>query len=92
MAHVITDLCRDSKDQSCVQVCPVDCIHPYPEVDGEQAFEESLQLYIDPDVCIDCGACAPACPVSAIFFDDDLPEEKRGFIDLNRDYFAGTNG
>ena len=60
MAYVITTPCIDTTDQSCVDVCPVDCIH----------FEEGKDrmLYIDPDECIDCGACEPACPVSAIAF------------------------
>tara|TARA_B100000700_G_scaffold328704_1_gene447461 strand:+ start:5324 stop:5563 length:240 start_codon:yes stop_codon:yes gene_type:complete len=62
-------------DQSCVDVCPVDCIH----------FEEGADktLYIDPDECIDCGACEPACPVSAIFPDDDVPEEESIYTEIN---------
>ena len=65
MTYYITQPCIDTLDQSCVDVCPVDCIH----------FEEGVDkmLYIDPDECIDCGACEPACPVSAIFAEDDLP-------------------
>jgi ferredoxin len=87
MAHVITDLCQGTKDRSCVRVCPVDCIHPYPQVDGQDAFDMTPQLYIDPETCIDCGACAPACPVHAIFFDDDLPEDKRQFLEINARYY-----
>ena len=69
MTYVITSSCVDVQDQSCVDVCPVDCIH----------FEEGVDrmLFIDPEECIDCGACEPTCPVSAIFAEDDLPEEKQ---------------
>lgn len=56
MPHVITEPCIGVKDQSCVEVCPVECIY-----DGGDQF------YIHPDECIDCGACVPACPVSAIY-------------------------
>jgi NAD-dependent dihydropyrimidine dehydrogenase PreA subunit len=87
MPHVITNRCVGTKDQSCVEVCPVDCIHPAKNIDGEAAFEEALQLYIDPDVCIDCGACVPECPVEAIFMDDELPDEFREFLDVNANYF-----
>lgn len=75
MTYVITSACIDVKDQSCVEVCPVDCIH----------FDESLDkmLYIDPDECIDCGACEPACPVSAIFAEGDVPEPEREFTKIN---------
>jgi NAD-dependent dihydropyrimidine dehydrogenase PreA subunit len=87
MPHVITNRCVGTKDQSCVEVCPVDCIHPAKNIDGEASFEEAPQLYIDPDVCIDCGACVPECPVEAIFMDDELPDEFREFLDVNADYF-----
>jgi ferredoxin len=42
-------------------------------------------LYIDPDECIDCGACEPECPVEAIFEEGDLPEEKKEWIQINAD-------
>jgi ferredoxin len=87
MPHVITGRCIDVKDQSCVEVCPVDCIHPAKNLDGEEAFNAAPQLYIDPDVCIDCGACVPECPVEAIFMDDELPEEFREYIQINADYY-----
>lgn len=75
MTYVITSACIDVKDQSCVEVCPVDCIH----------FDETLDamLYINPEECIDCGACEPACPVSAIFAEEDVPEAERAFIRIN---------
>jgi NAD-dependent dihydropyrimidine dehydrogenase PreA subunit len=87
MPHVITGRCAELKDQSCVEVCPVDCIHPAKNIDGEEAFDAAPQLYIDPDVCIDCGACVPECPVEAIFMDDELPEEFREYIQINADYY-----
>ena len=75
MAFVITEPCIDTTDQACVSVCPVDCIH----------FEEGADkmLYINPAECIDCGACQPACPVSAIFPEGDVPEASAKFIEIN---------
>ena len=60
MAYVITEPCIGTKDTACVDVCPVDCIHPRKD---EADFESFNMLYIDPEVCIDCGACEPACCV-----------------------------
>jgi NAD-dependent dihydropyrimidine dehydrogenase PreA subunit len=74
MTYVIAEPCIDVKDQSCVEVCPVDCIH---------ADEEDRILFISPDECIDCGACEPACPVTAIFSEDDVPEEWEAFTEIN---------
>lgn len=84
MTYVITSPCVGLKDSSCVDVCPVDCIHPAP---GEPGFEADTQLYINPDECIDCGACEPACPVSAIFEESAVPAEERKFIQINADYY-----
>ena len=70
MAWVITRLCRDCVDQACVDVCPVECIYAYTGDDKER-FPN--QLYIDPDECIDCGACEPECPWEAIFEDVSVP-------------------
>ena len=77
---MITTPCIDTVDQSCVDVCPVDCIH----------FEEGIDkiLYIDPDECIDCGACEPACPVSAIYAEDDVPEEEAAYTEINALWFT----
>ena len=80
MAYFITNACIDVKDKACVDVCPVDCIHP---TDGEN----EPMLYIDPDECIDCGACEPECPVEAIYAEDDLPEEEMKYIEVNTKYF-----
>jgi ferredoxin len=78
MAFVITDLCIGVKDASCVEVCPVDCIH---------STDDAEQYYIDPDVCIDCGACQPECPLSAIYEADEVPEEYRAAIERNAAFF-----
>jgi len=88
MTHVITDLCVGTKDKACVDSCPVDCIHPYEEADGEEAFAVAEQLYIDPETCIDCGACVPVCPVEAIFPEDELPDDKRQFTEINLRWFS----
>ena len=64
MAYVIAEPCIGTKDTACVDACPVDCIHP--KKDEEKHGTEEM-LYIDPVECIDCGACVPVCPVSAIF-------------------------
>jgi ferredoxin len=84
MAYVIAEPCIGTKDTACVNVCPVDCIHPRKD---EGDFEGSIQLYIDPDTCIDCGACVPECPVSAIFPLDDVPDNWRDYIDKNADWY-----
>ena len=76
MAYIITEPCIGTKDASCVEVCPVDCI-----------YEGGDQYYIHPDECIDCGACVPACPVEAIFELSETPEKWTSFIPVNADYF-----
>ena len=86
MTYVICEPCIDVKDTACVDVCPVDCIHPTP--DNEEFFEEEVQLYIDPEECIDCGVCEPECPVEAIYAEDDLPEEWESLTEKNADFFA----
>jgi NAD-dependent dihydropyrimidine dehydrogenase PreA subunit len=78
VTYVICQPCIGVKDASCVDVCPVDCIH---------AREEDEQYYIDPDECIDCGACEPACPVTAIFEEGAVPPQWRQFMRINVDYF-----
>ncbi len=94
MAFVVTQPCFGCKYTDCVVVCPMDCFR-----EGEQ------MLYIDPESCIDCGACQPECPVGAIFYEDDVPEDQREFVALNaemaplcppitekREPLAGANG
>src|SRR6185503_5787039 len=67
MAYVIAEPCIGTKDNSCVEVCPVDCIHPTPD---EPDYDKVEMLYIDPEECIDCDACVEACPVDACFGED----------------------
>ncbi len=85
MSYYIAEPCIGTKDTACVEVCPVDCIHPTKDEDN---FEEAKQLYIEPDTCIDCGACEPVCPVTAIFPEEELPEKWNEYIAINTDYYA----
>ena len=78
MAYVITEPCIGTKDKSCVDVCPVDCIH------GE---DDDKQLFIDPEVCIDCGACVSACPVEAIYADSDVPDKWKNYTGINAEWY-----
>lgn len=77
MTHVIAEPCIGTKDESCVEVCPVDCIY-----DGGEQF------YIHPDECIDCGACVSVCPVEAIFAEADLPDKWSDYLQKNADMSA----
>ncbi len=72
MTMVVTQPCIVCKDKSCLAVCPVECFH-----------EDEQMVYIDPDECIDCGACVPECPVQAIFYEADVPDQWKNFIELN---------
>jgi ferredoxin len=81
MAFVITRLCRDCVDQSCVSVCPVDCILEFRGEDPNREFPD--QLYIDPEECIDCGVCEPECPWEAIFEGEAVPDAFAEDIALN---------
>jgi ferredoxin len=83
MTYVIVGSCI--MDDSCIEVCPVECIHP---TRGADDFETAEQLYIDPAVCIDCDACVEACPVDAIFADSELPEKYAYALELNAEFFA----
>ncbi len=84
MPSVIAEPCIGVKDTACVDACPVDVIHPRKD---EAGFAEASQLYIFPDDCIDCGACVPVCPVSAIFLDEDLPEKWAHYAKVNSAWF-----
>jgi NAD-dependent dihydropyrimidine dehydrogenase PreA subunit len=77
VTYVIAQPCVDLKDLACVEECPVDCI-----------YEGKRMLYIHPDECVDCGACEPVCPVEAIFYEDDTPEEWKDYYTANVDFFS----
>jgi ferredoxin len=79
MPYVVTDLCSGCRYTECVSVCPVECFH----------LDDQL-TYIDPETCIDCGGCVPACPVGAIKPAHQLPPDKRMWIDINRRRAAET--
>ena len=78
MTYIIAEPCIDIKDRSCVDVCPVDCIHEFARI-----------LIIDPEECIDCGACEPECPVEAIFSEEELPAGQEHFKQLNIELARG---
>ncbi len=77
MAYVVADPCVKCKYTDCVAVCPVDCF-----------YEGKNSIAINPDECIDCGACEPECPVEAIFADDSVPEQWASFTEKNRTFFG----
>jgi ferredoxin len=85
VAYVIAEPCIGNKDNSCVEVCPVDCIHPTLD---EPGYDKAEQLYIDSEECIDCDACVEACPVDAVFAEDQLPDEWRHFTARSAEYFS----
>jgi ferredoxin len=72
MAFVVCEPCHDCKYTDCVLVCPCDCF-----------YQDDMQLYIDPDTCIDCEACVPECPVEAIFHEANVPAPWARFVQLN---------
>src|SRR6478735_1776108 len=76
MTYVIAQPCVDLKDKACIEECPVDCIY-----EGERS------LYIHPDECVDCGACEPVCPVEAIYYEDDVPEQWTEYYKANVEFF-----
>lgn len=83
MAHVITDTC--TKDNLCFETCPNGSIRPGTD---EAAYADTTQLYIDPDECIDCGACVAVCPTNSIFPAEEVPEEKAAAVAANAAYFG----
>jgi NAD-dependent dihydropyrimidine dehydrogenase PreA subunit len=76
VTYVIAQPCVDLKDKACIEECPVDCI-----------YEGERMLYIHPDECVDCGACEPVCPVEAIFYEDDTPEQWKDYYKANVEFF-----
>ena len=81
MTWVITSLCQEKEDMSCVEVCPVDCIVKRTEPDSNWP----AQLYIDPEECISCGVCEPECPWEAIYEDEQVPQIFEADIAKNAD-------
>jgi len=77
MGVYVTDNCVDCRYTECVKVCPVSCFHA-----------DETMVYVDNETCIDCFACIPACPVQAIVSDDDISDENRKWVDINRDRSA----
>ena len=76
VTYVIAEPCVDVKDKSCREECPVDCI-----------YDGTRMLYIQPDECVDCGACEPVCPVEAIYYEDDVPGQWQGYKKINTEFF-----
>jgi NAD-dependent dihydropyrimidine dehydrogenase PreA subunit len=83
VTYIIALPCVDIKDRACVDECPVDCI-----------YEGNRMLYINPEECVDCGACEPVCPVEAIYYEDDVPPQYSEYLDVNAAFFdkLGTPG
>ena len=77
MTYVIAQPCIDVKDKGCIEECPVDCI-----------YEGNRMLYIQPDECVDCGACEPVCPVEAIYYEDDVPSQLTDYSKINTEFFV----
>jgi ferredoxin len=78
MTFVVTGNCKNCRFTDCVAVCPVDCFHG-----------DSEMLYIDPNECIDCGACVPECPVEAIFDEAQLPDDQVEWLKINAERAPG---
>jgi len=72
MAYVVTSNCERCRFTDCATTCPVACFHGDAE-----------RLYIDPNTCIDCGACVDACPVRAIYDRVDVPDDQQQWIEIN---------
>lgn len=79
MTYVIGSACVDIVDKSCVAECPADCIY-----EGDRA------MYINPNECVDCGACRIACRMDAIYYETDLPDEELAFMADNAEFFSLT--
>jgi len=77
MTYIITQACVDLLDKTCVAECPVDCI-----------YEGERMMYIHPDECVDCGACEPVCPVEAIYFENDVPGDRKNYHRVNVEFFT----
>ena len=87
MAAVICEPCVDVMDKACVEVCPSEAIFE-PEDTNLAPEDRKNMLYINPDECLDCGACEAECPVEAIFPEEDVPDEWKEYIEINAKAFA----
>lgn len=83
MATVIIDTCE--KDMLCIDSCPSNAIHPLKD---EPQWEAAPQLYIEPDECLDCGACIAMCPTNSIYLAEELPAGKEEFVAKNAAYYG----
>lgn len=103
MSYIIGKPCEGVCDTACVHVCPVDCIHGPIDIDGmgrevenmSEDEKQGLQLYINPDECIDCGACLPECPVDAIYENEYYAIETEGndiSVKKNYEFFGQKFG
>ena len=83
MTYVVAEPCIDVLDKACIDECPVDCI-----------YEGARMMYVNPEECVDCGACEPVCPMEAIYYCDDVPERWSAFVPAATDFFArvGNHG
>ena len=95
MTFIITEPCVGVCDTTCIDVCPMDCIHgpEDPTGVGKETKSDGFnatgkQLYIDPDQCIDCDLCVPVCPVDAIFEESEVPEKWSKYIPINYKFFG----
>jgi ferredoxin len=87
MIFIIAEPCVGVCDTACVEVCPVDCIHPdHGWQKGDDA--SGKMLYIDPEECIGCGLCEPECPVEAVFDEDETPAYWKDYIKKNYEFFG----
>jgi ferredoxin len=94
MSFIIGKACISCIDASCVNVCPVDCIHGPIKTDDSatDAFnltdeeKEGKQLYIHPEECINCGACVQECPVDAIYSSEKQAISLGDEISVHKNY------
>jgi ferredoxin--NADP+ reductase len=83
MTYVVTDVCIGVRGEACMEVCPEYCIVAEPA---------DHMSFIDPARCTDCGACAEACVVNAIYADKKVPRASAEFIHLNESWFRAKKG
>jgi ferredoxin len=96
MTYVITQKCVGTCDSACVDVCPCDCIIGPIPLDQLRAIPAAIrgttfpgiQMFVDPDHCIDCGACTAECPADAIYYEADVPIAHHEDIARNAKFFA----